>query len=58
MEAAINDAKSAKVFQQKADVLLDRDAPGLFNQAVMELGAMGVSSAIADVSGVSCECVL
>ena len=40
MDAPINDAKSAKVFQEKADALLDRDAPGLFNQAVMELGAM------------------
>ena len=40
MDAPINDAKSAKVFQQQADALLDRDAPGLFNQAVMELGAM------------------
>ena len=40
MDAPINDAKSAKVFQQKADELLDRDVPGLFNQAVMELGAM------------------
>ena len=40
MDAPINDAKSAKVFQGKADALLDRDAPGLFNQAMMELGAM------------------
>ena len=36
----INDAKSGKLFQQKADGLLDTDVPGLFNQAVMELGAM------------------
>ena len=40
IDAPINDAKSAKVFQEKADALLDRDAPGLFNQAMMELGAM------------------
>ena len=39
MEAPINDAKSAKVFQSKADELLDRKAPGLYNQAMMELGA-------------------
>ena len=39
MDAPINDAKSAKVFQQQADALLDRDVPGLFNQAMMELGA-------------------
>jgi A/G-specific adenine glycosylase len=40
MDAPINDAKSAKVFQQEADALLDQSAPGLFNQAMMELGAM------------------
>jgi len=40
MDAPINDAKSAKPFQAKADELLDRNAPGLFNQAMMELGAM------------------
>ena len=40
MDAPVNDAKSAKVFQQRANALLDRDAPGLFNQAMMELGAM------------------
>ena len=40
MDAPINDAKSAKVFQQEADALLDQDAPGRFNQAMMELGAM------------------
>ena len=39
MDAPINDAKSAKLFQVKADELLDRNVPGLFNQAVMELGA-------------------
>ena len=39
MEAPINDAKSAKLFQQRADELLDRSAPGFFNQAMMELGA-------------------
>ena len=39
MEAPINDAKSAKVFQGKADELLDPNAPGFFNQAMMELGA-------------------
>ena len=40
MDAPINDAKSEKLFQQKADALLDTDVPGLFNQAMMELGAM------------------
>ncbi len=39
METPINDAKSAKLFQQKADELLDLDEPGAFNQAMMELGA-------------------
>ena len=40
MDAPINDAKSGKLFQQKADALLDTDVPGIYNQAVMELGAM------------------
>ena len=39
MDAPINDAKSAKQFQQRADDLLDPTVPGLFNQAMMELGA-------------------
>ena len=39
IETPINEASSAKHFQQKADDLLDQDEPGLFNQAMMELGA-------------------
>ncbi len=39
IETPINDAKSAKLFQQKADECLDPNAPGFFNQAMMELGA-------------------
>ena len=39
MEAPINEASSAKRFQQKADDLLDQEEPGQFNQAMMELGA-------------------
>ncbi len=39
MDAPINDNSSSKLFQQQADNLLDRDEPGLFNQAMMELGA-------------------
>jgi A/G-specific adenine glycosylase len=39
IDAPINEASSAKHFQQKADALLDQDEPGLFNQAMMELGA-------------------
>ena len=39
MDAPVNKASSAKVFQQKADDLLDQKEPGLFNQAMMELGA-------------------
>ena len=39
IDAPINDASSAKLFQQKADKLLDQKEPGLFNQAMMELGA-------------------
>jgi len=40
METPINDVRSAKLFQQKADDLLDLEEPGLFNQAMMELGAI------------------
>ncbi len=40
MNTPINDASSSKLFQQKADTLLERKEPGLFNQAMMELGAM------------------
>lgn len=39
MEVPINDAASVKRFQEKADALLDPELPGLFNQAMMELGA-------------------
>ena len=39
MDAPVNDTKSAKLFQEKADELLDRKMPGYFNQAMMELGA-------------------
>ncbi|MDE0315153.1 MAG: A/G-specific adenine glycosylase [Candidatus Poribacteria bacterium] len=39
IDAPINETSSAKHFQQKADDLLDQDEPGLFNQAMMELGA-------------------
>ncbi len=36
----INGTKGKKLFQQMADELLDRDRPGLHNQAMMEFGAM------------------
>lgn len=39
IDAPINHSASAKIFQEKADLLLDRSAPGNFNQAMMELGA-------------------
>ena len=39
IDSPINKPASAKIFREKADLLLDREAPGLFNQAVMELGA-------------------
>ena len=39
IDAPVNDSASAKLFQEKADALLDREVPGLFNQAMMELGA-------------------
>ncbi len=39
IESAVNRSPLAKVFQAKADSLLDRDQPGQFNQAMMELGS-------------------
>ncbi|MBI1923740.1 A/G-specific adenine glycosylase [Candidatus Poribacteria bacterium] len=39
IDTPINQAASARVFRGKADLLLDGDAPGNFNQAMMELGA-------------------
>ena len=39
IETPINQSASAKIFQDKADLLLDHNAPGIFNQAMMELGA-------------------
>ena len=39
MKTPINDAAAMKKFQEKADALLAQEAPGTFNQAMMELGA-------------------
>ena len=39
MKIPINDASATKQFQEKADALLAQEAPGNFNQAMMELGA-------------------
>lgn len=39
IDTPINDSTAAKLFQHKADELLDQENPGLFNQAMMELGA-------------------
>ncbi len=39
IETPINQSASTKIFQEKADLLLDHTAPGIFNQAMMELGA-------------------
>ena len=38
-DSPVNQSASAKIFQSKADSLLDRDDPGRFNQAMMELGS-------------------
>lgn len=40
IKAPVNDAKSYKVFQQKASQILNQNNPGTFNQAIMELGAL------------------
>ena len=39
LETPVNDATSTRVFQEHADSILDRQQPGMFNQAMMELGA-------------------
>ena len=39
IDSPINQSASTKIFQEKADLLLDHNAPGSFNQAMMELGA-------------------
>lgn len=40
IEAPVNDSKFLKAYQEVADVLLDRESPGDYNQAMMELGAL------------------
>ena len=40
MDTPVNGAGAHAVFQEPATALLDRDAPGIFNQAMMELGAL------------------
>ncbi|NIQ38722.1 MAG: A/G-specific adenine glycosylase [Proteobacteria bacterium] len=39
IETPINTSLSTKEIKERAEELLDRDKPGLFNQAIMELGA-------------------
>lgn len=38
-DAPVNQSSSHKIFQTEADRLLETNSPGLFNQAMMELGA-------------------
>ncbi|MEZ4524910.1 MAG: A/G-specific adenine glycosylase [Desulfobacterales bacterium] len=40
LEEPVNLAAARSVFRNKADALLDREDPGVFNQAMMELGAL------------------
>lgn len=40
IDAPANKSASHKIFQKRAEELLDRRHPGLFNQALMELGAL------------------
>ena len=39
IDSPINASTASKTLQDKADKLLDRDSPGVFNQGMMELGA-------------------
>jgi A/G-specific adenine glycosylase len=40
INSLVNDAKSHEIFQNKASEILDQENPGMFNQAMMELGAL------------------
>lgn len=40
VDAPVNQSSSMKTYRQMAEALLDREHPGTFNQAVMELGAL------------------
>jgi A/G-specific adenine glycosylase len=40
MDTPVNGSRAHAVFLEPATALLDRDVPGIFNQAVMELGAL------------------
>ena len=40
MDNPVNKASAAKIFRALADTLLDRQQPGTFNQAMMEIGAV------------------
>jgi A/G-specific adenine glycosylase len=40
IENDISDSKSLKVFETKANTLIDKKAPGEFNQAIMDFGAI------------------
>ncbi len=40
MDEPVNSSRAHAVFLEPAAALLDREAPGIFNQAVMELGAL------------------
>jgi A/G-specific adenine glycosylase len=40
IEEPVNSSSSSKIFQEMADLMLDRNQPGTFNQAMMELGAI------------------
>ena len=57
MDEPVNDSTGAKRFQLKADELFDRDNPGQFNQAMMELGAC-LSSSVTHLSCLSRESIL
>lgn len=39
LDAPVNRSSSLKIFREKSALLLSRDQPGTFNQAMMELGA-------------------
>ncbi len=40
IDAPVNNSTSAKTFKTAAEILVDKRAPGTYNQAIMELGAL------------------
>ncbi|UCG14083.1 MAG: A/G-specific adenine glycosylase [Deltaproteobacteria bacterium] len=51
LDAPVNKSSSNKTFRYEAEKLLDRDQPGIYNQALMELGALVCTPRHPDCAG-------